>query len=197
MSNPVMPGERTRKLKYGSIAEAAASGAITIASAKEGGKAVTFAISDIPASLKNHIILFGVKNLVSDRVAHIEDANAKITAMSEIWENIKKGEWSEKRSAGETEDGLNQTAMDFVTAASILLKKPVEQLTGALLALDPAARKSYIKEKSAHSAIKAHLATIAAERAKEKAKTLAKTAKQEDVAFSLDDLEGEGEGEGE
>jgi nicotinamide mononucleotide (NMN) deamidase PncC len=174
MPTPIMAGERSRKLKYSIV-----DGATVITSALDAAKSFTANPSTYPAEIQAKLLSFGHKNLLSDRVAHISDIDEKLAEMATIHASLLAGTWSESRTGDGGPDGLSQTHQDFVRAAALLTKKPEEELTGALLAMDPEARKSYVKAKSAHKAIQAHMATFAADRAKERAKELAKAAKGE------------------
>ncbi len=172
MPTPIMAGERSRKLKYSIV-----DGATVITSALDAGKSFTANPSTYPAEIQAKLLSFGHKNLLSDRVAHISDIDEKLAEMATIHASLLAGTWSESRTGDGSPDGLSPTHQDFVRAAAVLTKRTEEELTGALLAMDPETRKSYVKGRSAHKAVQAIMASFAAERAKKRAKELEKAAK--------------------
>lgn len=178
MSNPVMAGEKVRKLSYQDIEGGIAIGPV-------GAALTNFLATPLPADIKDKLVVFGLKQVLATRAAASLEVADKMTVMAETYETLMAGKWSEKRQGSGTSDDLSQTALDFAVAAAKLTGKDVEDIKGLLLAMAPDERKEYVAGKSKNPAVKSILLDIAAQRAKERAKAAAKGTGANKEAFSL------------
>jgi len=60
----------------------------------------SFPVSDVHQTLHKHVALYGYSKLLQDRSSDIPTGPEKITAMQEVAELLKSGEWEKERKVG-------------------------------------------------------------------------------------------------
>lgn len=127
----------------------------------------SFPASDIHASLHRNVSLYGYSKLLQDRSSDIPTGPEKITAMQEVAELLKNGEWEKERKVG-----------------APIVRPEVEalaQLKGCTVADIQASLKTYSKEAKEKVFANAKVVALAAEI----------KAKRESGAVDLSDLVGD------
>lgn len=66
----------------------------------EAVETVEFALSEVPDALKTKINLYGLSKFVQDRASDTEVGPDKIPAMTEVYNNLRNGQWEKARVVG-------------------------------------------------------------------------------------------------
>jgi regulator of protease activity HflC (stomatin/prohibitin superfamily) len=175
-----MAGSKTSHFKY-----TVANGKVSVF-VKATGETEEFTTDKLPSEIRDEVLSYGLKQLLSDRSAAIPDTSGKVTQMKETYSDLLNGVWTGGRSGDAS--GLSKAHIEFAEAAAKAKNLDVEAIKASLLAMEPDTenaagntvagdRTLYVREKSKMPSIAAALAEIALEKAKAKAKALKASAK--------------------
>jgi hypothetical protein len=168
-TDPVAPGSKLRHFSW-TIADDGASvtcKAVSLADAPER----TFSIADVHPDLLPTLAAYGLKQVLSDRVAQVKTTGEKLADMEEVFSNFHEGVWSEARQGG---TGPSNTPTLLMLSVSRAFGAPVEKVMEKFHfnadAMAETEYKAWKKGYSADERVKAAMASIQAERAKAAAK---------------------------
>jgi hypothetical protein len=170
-TDPVAPGSKLRHFSW-TITDDGASvtcKAVSLAGAPER----TFSIADVHSDLLPTLAAYGLKQVLSDRVAQVKTTGEKLADMEEVFSNFHEGVWSEARQGG-TGPSNKPTLLMLSVSRAFGADAPIEKVMEKFhFNADAMAEKDYKAWKKGYSAderVKAAMASIQAERAKAAAK---------------------------